>query len=113
MKNRIKIIVLSAAALLVVGLGANRAEAGGTHFSIGVNLGVPVVGAYLPPPVPVVAPVPVGYYGPERVGYYNHYGYRHWRGDRDCRYDRFRDDRGWHRGWDRDNRGRDRDRRAW
>ena len=102
MKNYIRLFAVSAVAMISVGLGANKAEASKNHFSIGVNLGVPVVGAYLPPPAPVVVAAPVRYYWPERVRYYDYYdyrrgGHRHWHSYRDCRHDGCRHDRGWHR----------------
>lgn len=103
MKNLIKSISVMAAAVMVLGLGAHKANASGVDFSIGLNLGVPVVATRAYAPVPVYAPQPARVYQVERVRYTDGhgyrpaaYGYRH-----DYRHDRFRHDRGWHRGWDR------------
>jgi hypothetical protein len=49
---------------------AGSAQAGGVHWSIGINLpGPPVV--YAPPPAVVYAPPPAVYYEPRPVRYYN------------------------------------------
>ncbi len=109
MKNIVKSLAVMAAAVMVLGLGVSRANASGVNFSVGLNLGVPVVAAPViaPAPVyasaPVYAPRPVPAYRVERVRYYGGnsyrpvvYGYGRYYGH----------DRGWHRGWDRDNHGR-------
>lgn len=98
MKNVIKSLAVMAAAVMVLGLGAHKADASGVDFRVGLNLGIPVVSA------PVYAPVPVAY-RVENVRYTNGYGYRPvaYRNSHDYRYDRFRHDRGLHRGWDRDD----------
>ena len=88
-----------AAAVMVLGLGAHKANASGVDFSVGVNLGVPVVAARAYVPAPVYAPQPARVYQVERVRYTDGYGNRP--GAYGYRYDRFRHDRGWHRGWDR------------
>lgn len=98
MKNIIKSLAVVAAAVMVLGIGTQKANASGVDFSVGLNFGIPVVAApvYAPAPVYVPRPVPV-YRVPAYGGYgYRPVGYRH-----DYRYDRFRHDNGWHRGWDR------------
>lgn len=108
MKNVIKSLAVMAAAVMVLGFGAHKAEASGVDFSVGLNFGIPVAAAPVYAPVPVYDPQPVRAYQVQRVRYTNDYGYRPvaYRSWHDYRYDRIRHDRGWHRGWDRDCRYR-------
>ncbi len=122
MKNLIKSLAITVVAVMVLVLGAHRADASNVHFSFGLNVGVPVVAApvYAPaPPVPVYAPAPVYVPAPapvyhvEKVRCSDGYGYRpayysHWRGHRYYPYDRYRGNGAWYRGVERDNRGWDR-----
>ncbi len=112
MKNLIKSLAVTAVAVMVLALGAHRADASNVHFSFGLNVGVPVVPAtvYAPvPPAPVYAPAPVyvpqpaPVYHVEKVRYADGYGYRpgyyrYRHAHRD-----FRDVR--YRGWERGQRG--------
>lgn len=111
MKNVIKSMAIMAAAITVFGLGAGKAHASGVHFSVGLNFGIPVVTApvYASAPVYVSRPVPV--YNVQRESCYNGYGYRpvYYGQRRDFQYDRFRHDNGQHKGWYKNQRGRDDD----
>ncbi len=111
MKNLIKSLAVAAVAIMVLTLGAHRADASNVHFSFGLNVGVPVVPAPVvatvaPVPVyapaPVYAPQPAPVYHVEKVRCGDGYGYRagHYRyryAHRDYRDVRYRDHRGWER----------------
>lgn len=92
---------------------AGSAQAGGVHWSIGINLpappvvyGPPPAVVYAPPPAVVYEPRPVRYYAPPPPAYsYGYYGrpvreewcpprHRHWRDD-----DRWEGRRGGYRGY--------------
>lgn len=118
MKKHIKSFAVTAVGIAILGLGAHQANASGVDFSVGINVGIPVVATHVYAPAPRYAPVPVApRYAPvpvrvcqvEKVRYTDGYGYRHGayqtlQAHRDYRQDRFRNDRGWHKGWDRNYR---------
>ncbi len=96
MKNIIKSLAVMAAAVMVLGFGAHKANASGVDFRVGLNFGVPVVAAPVYAPAPVYVPQPVPAYRVEKVRYYGGYGYR------PVAYGHvYQHDRGLHRGWDR------------
>ncbi len=106
MKNFVKLVTVMAAAVMVLGFGVHKANASGVDFSIGLNFGVPVATAPVYASATVYTPHPAPVYHVERVRYVDGYrpvAYRH-----DYRHDRFRQDRGWHRGWDGGHHGYDR-----
>ena len=116
MKKHTKFFAVMAAAVMVLGLGAHRADASGVNFSIGLNLGVPVIAAPVYAPVPVYAPAPVYVPQPARAyqvekircadGYgYGTGAYRYRQAYHEYREARYRNDRNWHRGMDKDQRG--------
>ncbi len=103
MKNIVKSFAVVAALVMVLGLGVSKANASGVNFSVGLNVGVPVVATPVIAPARVYAPCPVPAYRVERVSNYGGYGYR----PAVYGYGRYYGhDRGWHRGWDRDDHGR-------
>jgi hypothetical protein len=118
MKKHIKSFAVTSVGIAILGLGAHQANASGVDFSVGINVGIPVVATHVYAPAPRYATVPVApRYTPvpvrvcqvEKVRYTNGYGYRpaanqSWQAHRDYRQDRFRNDRDGHRGWDRNYR---------